>query len=57
MQALGIVSAYQSAMKSWKASGCKGEAPKLNSCMYRIIPSLSAWRENRSPGRKTDAFF
>ena len=39
MQALGIVSAYQSAMKSWKASGCKGEAPKLDSCRHRM-PAL-----------------
>lgn len=39
MQALGIVSAYHSAMKSWKASGCKGEAPKLDSCRHRM-PAL-----------------
>ncbi|WP_105305201.1 IS200/IS605 family accessory protein TnpB-related protein [Anaerolactibacter massiliensis] len=39
MQALGIVSAYQSALKNWKANGSKGEAPKLDSCKHRM-PAL-----------------
>ena len=39
MQALGIVSSYQSALKDWKANGSKGEAPKLDSCRHRM-PAL-----------------
>ena len=39
MQALGIVSAYQSALKNWTANGSKGEAPKLDSCKHRM-PAL-----------------
>ncbi|MDD6674336.1 MAG: transposase [Lactimicrobium massiliense] len=38
-QALGIVSAYQSALKNWKENGCKGEVPKLDSCSHRM-PAL-----------------
>ena len=39
MQALGIVSAYQSSLKNWEANGSKGEAPKLDSCKHRM-PAL-----------------
>ena len=39
MQALGIVSAYQSSLKNWEANGRKGEAPKLDSCKHRM-PAL-----------------
>ena len=39
MQALGIVSAYQSSLKNWKANGCTGEPPKLDSCKHRM-PAL-----------------
>ncbi|MDD6230934.1 MAG: hypothetical protein PUA95_09420 [Lactimicrobium massiliense] len=38
-QALGVVSAYQSALKNWKENGCKGEMPKLDSCGHRM-PAL-----------------
>ena len=38
-QALGIVSAYQSALKNWKENGCKGEVPKLDACSHRM-PAL-----------------
>ncbi|MDX8418883.1 IS200/IS605 family accessory protein TnpB-related protein [Stecheria sp. CLA-KB-P133] len=38
-QALGVVSAYQLALKNWKENGRKGEVPKLDSCSHRM-PAL-----------------